>query len=138
MKKIIWTGLVAGIAMAVVNMLLNPLIYALFPGLQEAYMTPVFRPWDDPLMMLFFLYPIVLGLALAYVWDRIKKLCHHTPWRAGINFGIIFFLVSGLPTFLINYSSFNLPLEMILSWTFMSAVNGFVAGLTLAYLNKNK
>jgi hypothetical protein len=137
MKKIIWTGLVAGVAMAIVNAALNPIFNALFPWLQDAYMNnPVFRPWDDPIMMLFFLYPILLGLALAYVWDKTKNLFKGSVVNKGLNFGLIFFFVVGLPTFLINFSSFNLPLVMILSWTFMSLVNGFVAGFVLAKLNK--
>ena len=48
MKKIFWTGLVAGVAMMIINMVLNPLFNAIFPWLEEAYMTPVFRPWEDP------------------------------------------------------------------------------------------
>ena len=137
MKKIIWTGLVAGVAMAIVNAALNPLFNALFPWLQDAYMSnPVFRPWDDPIMMLFFLYPIVLGLGLAYVWDKTKKLFKGSVTTKGLNFGLTYFIVLVIPMFLINYSSFNLPLLMILSWTLMSLVNGFVAGLVLAKLNK--
>jgi len=136
MKKILWTGLAAGVAMLVVNFIINPLFNAIFPSLQDAYMNPVFRPWDDPLMMLFFLYPILLGLALAFVWDKTKHLFKKSPLQNGLNFGLIFFLVGGIPNFLINYSSFNLPLVMILTWTVMGLVNGLIAGFVLAKLNK--
>lgn len=137
MKKIVWTGLVAGIAMIVGNMIVNPIFNMLFPFLPDAYMdNPVFRPWEDPIMMLFFLYPIVLGLALAWVWDKTKQLFSGSDCRKGMHFGLIFFFVSGLPAFLINYSSFNFPFIMILSWTVMSLVNGFVAGAVLARINK--
>ncbi len=136
MKKIIWIGLTTGVAMIVVNLILNPMLSWLFPWLKEAYMDPVFRPWDDPIMMLFFLYPIILGFGLAYVWDKTKQLFNKSACRNGINFGLIYFFVGGIPTFLINYSSFNFPLSMILSWTIMGLVNGLVAGCVLAKLNK--
>ncbi len=136
MKKIFWTGLIIGIAMAVVNMLLNPVLSAVFPVLKNAYMADVFRPWDDPIMMLFFLYPIILGFGLAWIWDKVKQLFTGSVLKKGINFGTIYFLVLVLPTFLINFSSFNLPFVMILSWGIMGAVNGFVAGFILAKLNK--
>ena len=137
MKKILGTGLVAGIAMILVNMLLNPVLYAIFPGLKGAYENNVmFRPWEDPIMMLFFLYPIVLGLALAWVWDKTKQLFQGSIWNKGLNFGLIYFFVSGLPAFFINFSSFKLPFVMILSWTIMGLVNGIVTGIVFAKINK--
>ena len=137
MKKILWTGLLAAVAMIVVNMLLNPIFNALFPALQEQYEgNPVFRPWDDPVMMLFWLYPLALGIALAWIWDKTKQLFSGTIWCKGVEFGLIFFFVYGLPAFLINFSSFNFPFVMILTWTIMSFLNGMVAGVVLAKLNK--
>ena len=137
MKKVLWTGLIAGVAMIIVNILLNPIFNALFPWLQDAYMdNAVFRPWSDPAMMLFWLYPLALGLALAWVWDKTKQLFDGTVWCKGAKFGLILFFVSGVPAFLINFSSFNLPFVMILSWTIMGLINGIVAGLILAKVNK--
>ena len=74
MKKIFLPGLVAGIMMNVVNALLNPIINFLFPGLQDAYKNTAFRPWDDPVMSLFFLYPILLAFPMSYIWDKTKAL----------------------------------------------------------------
>ena len=136
MKKIFWTGLTAGVAMMIINMALNPIFNVIFPWLKEAYMNPVFRPWEDPIMMLFFIYPIVLGFGLSFVWDKTKKLFTKSSCQNGINFGLIYFCVSGIQTFFINYSSFNLPFVMILTWTIMMLVNGLVAGCVFAKLNK--
>jgi membrane protease YdiL (CAAX protease family) len=137
MQKIFWTGLVVGIAMTIVNTLLNGLMNVLFPAMQEAYMNnPVFRPWDDPLMMLFFAYPLVLGFALAWVWDKTKQLFSGSACQKGFHFGLIYFFVLGLPMFLINVSSFNLPIGIIFSWSVMGVVNGIVAGMVLAKINK--
>jgi hypothetical protein len=136
MKKVFWTGLVAGIAMVASNMALNPILNAIFPWLQDAYINPVFRPWDDPIMMLFFLYPILLGFGLAFVWDKTKHLFKKSICQNGVNFGLIYFCVAGIPSFLINFSSFNLSFTMILSWTIMGLVNGLVAGCVLAKINK--
>lgn len=137
MKKVLGTGLVAGLAMVAGNIVLNSLMNAVLPQLQDEYMkNSIFRPWEDPIMMLFFLYPITLGFALSWVWSKTKHLFQGGALKRGINFGLVYFLVSGIPTFLINFSSFDLPIQMILSWTFMGAVNGMVAGIILAKLNK--
>ena len=137
MKKILWTGLVTGIVMLIGNMLLNPIINLVFPNLQAVYEgNAVFRPWDDPIMMLFFLYPIVLGFPLAWIWDKTKKLFKKSIWVNGLNFGLIYLFIAGLPSFIINFSSFSLPIAMVGSWSAMGIVNGFVAGLVLARINK--
>jgi len=137
MKNIFLTGLIAGIAMIVANMILNPIFEMVFPGLQAAYMgNPAFRPWQDPIMMLFFLYPIALGMALAWVWTKTKHLFAKSSLKNGLNFGMVYFFVAGIPTFLINFSSFTFPLAMIFSWSLMGIIDGFVAGLVLAKLNK--
>lgn len=139
MKKVFTTGLVAGIAMIVVNMLiLNPLFMKLFPEFQSIYEnTVIFNAIDDPLMSLFFVYPIVLGFALAWVWDKTKQLFSGDVLKDGCNFGLIYFFVAGLPVFFINYGSFNLPLMMIVSWTTMTLLNGIVSGLVFAKMNKS-
>lgn len=137
MKKILLPGLLAGVAMLLINFALSPIFYAIFPGLKEAYMTPLFRPWDDPVMMLFFAYPILLGFPLAFIWNKTKNLFSKSILKNALIFTLIFAGVFALPTFLINYSSFNLPFTMILSWTLMSIANGLTAGLVLTSVNKN-
>jgi hypothetical protein len=136
MKKMLLTGLAAGVVMVIVNMALNPIFNAIFPSLQESYMNPVFRPWNDPIMMLFFIYPLALGFGLSFIWDKTKQLFKKSAFKNGINFGLIYFCVGGIPAFLINFSSFNLPVLMILTWTIMGLFNGLTAGLILAKLNK--
>lgn len=140
MKKVFFSGLIAGIAMSIGNWILNPIIYFFSPMLKESYMNnPVFRAWDDPMMFAFMLYPFALGFVLAFIWEKTKhlfsggcRLCH------GFIFGVIFFFVSGLPAFLINLGSFTFPFSMVFSWAVMGLVNGIVAGCVLAFVNKTK
>ena len=138
MKKIFTTGLAAGIAMLAVGMLIiNPVFMRLFPEFQAIYENPaIFNAMDDPLMSLFFVYPIVLGFALAWVWNRTKQLFTGSVWQAGFNFGLAYFFVAALPAFFINLGSFNIPAMMVVSWTVMSFVNGIVGGWVLAKLNR--
>ena len=134
MKKILWTGVLAGVLMIVVNMLLNVIYSKVFPGIAGMYSSmDVFRSMEDPLMMLFFLYPLVLGIGLAWVWSHTKGIFKKdsTFW-AGLKFGWVYFVIAGIPIFLINVSSFNLPIMMIGIWAEMSFFNGLVAGWVFA------
>ena len=90
MKKILTTGVAAAVAMLVANMLiLNPIFMVLFPEFQAIYEnTNIFRSMDDPLMAMFFVYPILLALAFAWVWDKTKQLFTGSVWQNGFHFSL--------------------------------------------------
>jgi len=118
-----------GIIMLIISMALSMLLTMTFPSLQAEYETPAFRPWDDPLMSLFFLYPIVLGIVLTYLWFKTRS-----SWKNGLDFGIAFGILMSVPMFIVNYSSFNFSLLMVGSWTVFGFINVLVAGMVLEKL----
>ena len=137
-KKILGYGLLAGIAMIVINFILNIIMNAIYPGSITIYEnTEIFRSMNDPLMFLFWLYPLILGIGFAWIWNKSKKLfkAKH-PCIRGLHFALIYLLVFAVPAFLINLGSFNLPILIVFTWTIMSFINGWVAGWVLAKLNK--
>ncbi len=134
MKKIIGFGVLSGVLMIVVSMLLNVVYDWMFPSFAAIYTdTAIFRAYTDPLMAMFWLYPIVLGLGLAWIWTYARNVLNEdsTFW-AGLKFGLAYFVVAAIPTFFINASSFNLPVMMIATWAEMSLVNGLIAGWIFA------
>ena len=136
MKKVLIFGLIAGLAMSIVGMLYNALSGVAFPGLMVEYQTSgLFRPWEDPLMTAFFAYPFILGIALAWVWDKVKGLISGGLWTRALNFGLAYFIVATIPGMFISYTSFPVSLLMILSWSLSGLLNGIIAGAVLAKLN---
>lgn len=137
MKKIIVPGVIAGVLMAVIGMLVSYLFHAIWPMLATEYAnTALFRAMDDPLMMLFFLYPLLLGLVLAWVWDKTKPLFKGNLWERAVRFAGVYVLVATIPGMLITYSSFQVSLGMTATWTVNGIVNGLIMGLIFAKLNK--
>ena len=135
MRKVLIPGLIAGAAMLVVGMIISQLINLAFPALVAEYKATLFRPWEDPIMSLYFAHPFVLGLALAFVWDRVKGLLKGGPMKRATHFALAYFMVATVPGMLISYSSFPLSLSMILSWSLSSLLQAWAAGLVLAKLN---
>lgn len=129
MKNKYLLAISVGLIVLVASMALNLLLNALFPALNAEYVNPAFRPWSDPVMSLFFLYPVILGVLLSWVWLKTRK-----SWGSGLDFGLIMGVLYAVPAFLVNYSSFTFSLPMILSWTAMGFVNVIVAGLALEKL----
>lgn len=133
MKKVILPGIVAGILMTIVGMGYSTLMAKLLPAIMAEYKnTAIFRPWEDPLMQLFFAYPFVLGLALAYAWDKVKGSLGNNKVLAFV-YGV--FLIATIPGLLITYSCFQVSLLMTLNWTASSLINVLVATLVLKKMN---
>jgi hypothetical protein len=106
------------------------------PGLAAEYQNPaLFRPWSDPLMSIYFAFPFLLGLALAWVWDRVKGLLPGAIWQRALGLTLGYFLISTIPGMTITYSSFPVSLAMVLSWTVSSVVQVYCGTLVLAKMN---
>ncbi|MCX6797977.1 MAG: hypothetical protein NTX66_02035 [Candidatus Falkowbacteria bacterium] len=136
MKKIIWPGIVAG----VVNLILNLAISFLFirlPQIAADYNnTALIRPWSDPLMSLFFLYPILFGIILAWVWHKTKAIFSGGKTSRALKFAGSIFLVVTIPGMFMSYTCFPLAFLTVISWTFSGLVASLVAGLILVRMNE--
>jgi hypothetical protein len=134
MKRVIIPGLLAGISMLVISFVVNAITS---PLLQQEYMSGLFRPWTDPLMMLMFLHPFILGFALAWVWNIVKSAVPgHDVFRRGALFGLGYWIVASIPGMFISYTSFIISPAMVLSWTVSALLQAMVAGIILARMNK--
>lgn len=115
-------GLIAGIVILVVGQVLNFLGGMLVPGIMQEYQnTAIFRPWSDPLMMMFFGYPFILGVVLSYLWERLKK-------PDELEFAKLYFLIATIPGMFITYTSFQVSLGLVILWTLTGFVEAYMAG----------
>lgn len=137
MKKILLPGIVAGIVMLIVGMVVSQLFGMVVPTLMAEYNNPnLFRPWDDPLMSLYFLYPFYLGIALAWVWDKVKLLvAAGGVLKRGATFGLAFFVVASFPGIFMTYSCHPYSLTMVISLWVGALVQLVCAGVVYARLN---
>ena len=138
MKKIIIPGLAAGVVMLVASLALSSLFGILIPQLAGEYANAaLFRPWSDPLMLYIFVHPFVLGLILAYAWDKAKGLLKDKQqWMKGKKFGMFVWLLATAPGMLISMSTFPVSTAMVASWAIAGLVELALGGIVLAYMNK--
>ena len=135
-KKIVFPGLVAGVVALVVGMIVSTLISLALPALTAQYQNPgLFRPWSDPKMSIYFAYPFLLGLGLAYVWDKVKGSVPGNIWQRAWAIMIGILVVSTIPGMTISYSSFPVSVLMILSWTAVGLVSAYFAAAVIAKMN---
>ncbi len=133
MKKAILFGLLVGVLLLAVGMGLNFLLNALFPQLVAEYgNVAIFRPWDDPKMSLFFIYPFLVAILLAFTWAKCKTAFQGSVFKKGLTFGFIYFAIAIIPGMLMSYSSFQVSALLVGSWTLSGLLDGIIAGLIYA------
>lgn len=137
MKKIVVPGLAAGLAMLVVMMVISFASGSLFPSVQAEYQnTNLFRPWSDPLMSLMFMQPFILGLVLAWIWNRVKGIVKGvTPGKKAINFALVYWVVA-IPGMVMSWSTFQISLAMVITWWISILAQAFAGAWVLAKMNK--
>jgi len=138
MKRILVPGLVAGLVMLVVAMVVGWLTTLVLPSIAQEYGNAnLYRTSSDPIVYVYFFYPLFLGIALAWVWDRTKGVIGEgSIWVKGSRFARAFWIVSALPGILMSYSSFPISLAVALSWLLSSLVQLLCAGFVYAKMNK--
>ncbi|MFT3740878.1 MAG: hypothetical protein QM786_19180 [Breznakibacter sp.] len=136
-KKLLFPGFVAAIAIFIATMLVGYLFDFMSPSLGEVYANEaIFRPWNDPLMYLYFLVPLLLGYVLAWLWTWTYPVVPGSRLSKTFRFALAYWLVASLPGMLLTFSSFKLPLVMIASWTVTAFFQGWVAAVVYTWMVK--
>ncbi|OGZ65638.1 MAG: hypothetical protein A2812_03405 [Candidatus Staskawiczbacteria bacterium RIFCSPHIGHO2_01_FULL_36_16] len=134
-KRILVSGLLAGLVIFIASMLTSKIFGVIFPWLNAEYQNEsIFRPWSDPLMLLYFLYPFLLGIILAWFWQKTKNVFGDNL-KGGASFGIAYWIVSSIPGMFITYSSFQVSLLMVISWSLAGLVSAVLAGIIFVKLD---
>lgn len=134
MKRIIRSGLIAGVLLFILCYGGLYLGIRLFPALFMDYNNPLFNS-DGNRDVFFYMHAFIISFALSWFWDRFKGLFHgHFIFR-GLEFGFVYAMVSLLPVMWITFSSLDITFFMVLSWFLYGFFQAIVAGTLFAKLN---
>lgn len=134
MKKIIISGLLVGTALFILSYGGLYLGIQFFPELFFEYNNPLFNSVNDR-DIFFYMHAFVISFALSWFWDRFKGLFYGHFLLRGLEFGLVYAIVSLLPVMWITFSSLDITLLMVSSWFLYGFVQAVVAGLFFAKLN---
>lgn len=134
MKKILISGLIAGIILFIISYGGLFLAVQFFPSLFVDYNNPLFNSSGDR-DVLFYMHAFIISLALSWIWARFKGVLSGPTILRAIYFGIIYASVALLPVMWITFSAMDITISMVLSWFFYGFVQAFVAGIVFAYIN---
>jgi hypothetical protein len=134
MKKILFSGLVAGCILFVLSYGGLYLAVKFFPSLFTEYNNPLFNS-DGSRDLLFYLHAFIFSFALSWFWDRFKGLFKGLPVLRGIEFGLVYSIIALVPVMWISFSALDITVSMVLSWFVYGLLQAVVAGIIFAKAN---
>ncbi|MEJ6979216.1 hypothetical protein WG906_02065 [Pedobacter sp. P351] len=134
MKRILYSGLIAGISLFIISYGGLLLAIRFVPELFVVYNNPLFNS-DGSRDILFYLHAFIISFALSWFWDRFKTLFNGPGILRGLEFGFVYAIVALLPVMWITFSSLDITIAMVLSWFIYGFVQAVVAGIIFAKIN---
>jgi hypothetical protein len=134
MKKVLASGLIAGIILFIVSYGGLFLAIRFFPELFVEYSNPLFSS-DGSRDLLFYLHAFIISFALLWFWERFKGLFKGSFFVRGLEFGSVYALVALLPVMWISFSSLDISVTMVVSWFVYGFFQAVVAGIVFARIN---
>jgi hypothetical protein len=134
MKKILISGLIAGLMLFVISYGGLFLGIRFFPGLFVAYDNPLFNS-EGSRDVLFYMHAFIISFALSWFWDRFKSLFKGTFIMRGLEFGFVYAVIALLPVMWISFSSLDITFVMVSSWFLYGLAQAIIAGLVFAKIN---
>jgi hypothetical protein len=134
MKKIVISGLAAGVILLIFSVLGLYITIWCFPGIAMEYFSPAFDTQQDRIMI-YYIHPFIISLALSWFWARFKGVLTGSFLTRGIEFGLIYVLIATFPMMWLIYSAMNVSLAMVATWFVLALIQGVIAGLVCEKLN---
>lgn len=134
MKKVLTSGLIAGVVLFVISYGGLFLTVKFFPSLFIDYNNPLFNSTGER-DVLFYLHAFIISLALSWIWTRFRGLLKGPKLIKALSFGLIYALVALLPVMWITFSAMDITVSMVLSWFFYGFIQAVVAGIVFTYIN---
>lgn len=135
-SKILWPGIIIGVVSLIIGFILTYIFMLIPTYAADMNNASLIRSMQDPLMMVFFLYPFIIGFVYAWAWNKSKSLFKGDSCQRGIKFALSIFLIATIPGMFISYTSMPIALITILIWTLSGLINALIAGCILAKVNK--
>jgi len=128
-KQVLVGGILAGVIIFVISWIFSWLTQTIwqYNVLELAGM----RRADDPVAILYFVYPWVLGFSLSCVYSYFHKAFDGGIVLKGWKFGLLMWIVVSITSAFLVFASMNYPIGFTVNSVFGSLVYMLVAGIVL-------
>lgn len=130
LKQILIGGVLAGIVIEVISMTVSWLAQSIwnYDVLELAGM----RTINDPVSILFFVYPWVLGFALVCVYSYFEKALEGNYIAKGWKFGLLMWVVVSISSAFLVFASMDYPIGFTVNSIIGPLIYMLVTGIVVA------
>jgi hypothetical protein len=126
-------SIAVGITMFLVGVVFHFLIGSLAPDIERQYKnSALFRSWQGWTSNYMLIHPFLYAPVFAAVFLKLRMA---TSFPSGIKGGLIYgagvFCVGSLPVFLLTFASFQMSVEIMLSWIVQNLCQYLAAGVAI-------
>jgi hypothetical protein len=129
-KQILVGGILSGAGILTVSIIFSWLTQNIwqYDVLELAGMRPV----NDPICILYFVYPWVLGFALSFAYPYFEKGLEGKSITKGWKFGLLMWIVVGITSAFLVFSSMEYPIGFTINSVIGSLFDTLIAGIIIA------
>lgn len=126
-------SIAVGITMFLVGVVFYFLVPFIAPGIKPQYENfALYRDWKGWTSTYMLIHPFIFAPVFAAVFLKLRMA---TSFPSGINGGLIYgagvFCVGSLPVFLLAFASFQVSVEIMLSWIVQNLCQYLAAGVAI-------
>ena len=129
-KQILVGGILSGIGIFVVSWIFSLLTQNIWQ--YNVMELSGMRSIDDPICVLYFIYPWALGFILSFAYPYFDKGFEGTYFTKGWKFGLLMWVVVGITSSFLVFSSMDYPIGFTANSVFGSLLDMLVAGFIIA------
>jgi hypothetical protein len=128
--------LVAGMTLFAVGALFHLVVPLVAPGIPPQFSNAaLFRPWPGWTSTYMFLHPFGFAPVFTSVFLLLRSSGGiSSDWQGGLLYGFGVFLVGSLPVYMLVFASFQVSIEVIISWILQSAIQYILAGVAIGWM----
>jgi len=136
-SRMLTSGLIAGASIFLCSYLALMIGIKFFPWFFVDYFNPVFLSGGER-DVLFYLHPLVLGMALSVFWQKFRHIFSGHFLAVGVAFGFIYALIALVPILWITFSAIDVSFAMVFSWLIYGFFQASVGGIAMALADRRK
>jgi hypothetical protein len=126
-KNIVIGGISAGTVLFVLLFGLNIIMNLVIP--YDITKFNGMRSMNDPVMMLFFVYPFVLAFAAAYVFDIIHPVLPGSGMKKEVLFSTVMLIIVAIPSNFAMFTSMDWPVTFYIGNLIWALTGFFLTGI---------
>jgi len=130
LKQILIGGILAGIVIEVISLAFSWLAQSIWQ--YDVMKLAGMRPITDPIAVLFFVYPWVIGFALVCVYSYFEKALDGNYITKGWKFGLLMWIVVSISSAFLVFASMDYPIGFAVNSVIGPLIYMLVTGIVIA------